>query len=226
MTMTKSVAHHILSGLVRCHACGDVMSAIPESDNHPAGYVCPRLLSHGPTGCANQTVDADILDRLVVAKLLDNVITEENLQDTIALVKRDAVSEAECEIQRLQDTQHELSDLNRQKGTIITAVEHGATTYVESAKRVGEITDVETELESAAREAKERAAASEYAAESEDRIRRYAADLSTYLRESNAAGTREFLHAFIHEVLVAPDAATIRYTVPTATGVNNQIVPL
>ena len=81
-------------------------------------------------------------------------------------------------------------------------------------------------LEAEARDARELAAASEYAAESDERIRKYAAELSTFLRESNAAGTREFLQTFVEEVLAGTEAATIRYPVPNKMGSHIETVPL
>ena len=226
MTMTHSVAHHVLSGLAKCQGCGNAMSAIAESDDNPARYICPRLLSHGPAACASQPVHADTLDRLVVGSLLDNMLTEENIQDIVTLVKRDAASEADRGRARARAAQQELSSLNRQKANLLEAVEHEATTYSDAAKRVREIAEAEVVLEAEAEEARKLANASEYAAESEERIRRYATELSTYLRESNAPGTREFLHTFIEEVLIGPGAATIRYPVPTRTGSHSQTVPL
>ena len=134
MTMTQSVTHHVLSGLVKCHACGGTMRPIPQSGDRRARYICPKLLAHGPAGCHSQPVDADALDRLVVGRLLENLLTGENLQDIVALVKRDAASEAERGKERAEAAHQELSDLNRQKGTILTAVEHQAATYSDAGK--------------------------------------------------------------------------------------------
>jgi hypothetical protein len=143
-----------------------VLNAIPESGDNPAKYICPTLVVHEPEACTVQPVEADTLDRLVVGRLLDNLLTEENLQEIVALVRRDADSEAGRGRERAQAAQQELSDFNRQKGTILEAVEHETTTYSDAAKRVREIAEAEIVLEAEAQEARELANASEYAAES------------------------------------------------------------
>ena len=224
MTMTKPLAHHVITGLLMCQDCGSVINAIAESDNISAKYLCHGLLNHEFTGCASKPVDASTLDRLIITALLDKVLTVENLQKIVALVKRDPVHEAEESVQQAEAAQQELSSHNRQKGTIMTAVEHRAGTYSQAAKRMSEITGAEADLEAEAREAGQLAATSEYASESDGRIRKYATELSTYLRESNAEETRAFLCAFIAEVLVGAETATIRYSVPSGTGDHDQVV--
>lgn len=213
MTTTRPRVQHILRGLTKCRSCGIPMTETEPENGLPAKYACPNRNAQVIHGCPIPPVDAETLERLVIGRLLDKVLTEDTLQEVINLVKRDATGEAVQGRQRLKDTEDELSELNRRRGRVVGAVEHGAATYQDAERRLEEMNQVQHDLQAQAQEARETLAEAEHAASSEERIRAYALDLNTYLRESNADIAREFLGAFIQEVLVGAGLATIRYTV-------------
>lgn len=213
MTTTRPRVQHILRGLTKCRSCGIPMTGTEPGTGLPTKYACPNRTAQAPHGCPTPPVDAETLERLVIGRLLDRVLTEDTLQDVISLVKRDAGEEADRGRQRFKDAEDELSELNLHRGRVVGAVEHGAATYQDAERRLKEMNQVQNELQAQAKEARETLAEAEHAASSDERIRAYALDLNTYLRESNADIAKQFLGAFIQEVLVGADSAVIRYTV-------------
>ena len=197
MTTTRPKVQHVLQSLTTCRSCGIPMTETEPETGSPARYVCPNRTAQGPVGCLTPLVDAESLDRLVIAKLLDRVLTENTLQDVVSLVKRGTGEEAAKGRQRLEAAEDELSELNLRRGNIVGAVEHGAATYQDAERRLEEMNQAQMELQAQAQEARESLAEAEHASGSDDRIRAYALDLNTYLRESNADIAKEFLGAFI-----------------------------
>ena len=217
MTTTRPNVQQVLQSLAKCRFCGIPMTEAEPESGIPARYACPNRTAQGPLGCPTPPTNAETLDRLVIGKLLDRVLTEETLQGVVSLVKRDAGEDAVRGRQRLKYAEDELSELNRRRGNIVGAVEHGAATYMDAERRLEEMNQAQTDLQTQAQQATETRAEAEHAAGSEERIRAYALDLNTYLRESNADIAREFLGAFIQDILVSADSATICYRVSTSS---------
>ena len=75
--MTQEINYlHLRAGLVRCQPCGTEMTAIHNPDNQ---YVCPTLIESGADDCATPPIDAEYLDRLVVTRMVENMLTGKNL---------------------------------------------------------------------------------------------------------------------------------------------------
>ena len=214
MTTTRPIVKHVLQGLVKCRSCDIPMTEMEPETGFPARYACPNRIGRGSPSCPIPPVDAETLDRLVIGRLLDNVLSEDTIRDVIRLVKRDAGEEAARGRQSLEAAEDELSELNRHRSNIVSAVEHGAATYADAERRMKEMGQAQTDLQAQVQDARETVDASEHTGDNEDRITAYALDLNTYLRKSNADIARNFLGTFIREVLVGAGSATIRYKVP------------
>ena len=213
LTMTNS-AIHVLAGLVRCQACGSPMSEIQQSGQQAASYACPGHTGEAAEPCGPHPVDAAVLDRTVVERLLKNLLTEEELQDVVGLVRRDARHDALHQQEQMEAAQEEVANLNRRRGELLDSIEYQNVPYAQVAGELSEINDRRTRAESHVEEANSRLAASEYSEASDQRIRTYASDPSTFLREDNAEGTRQLVRAFIREVMVGEGHAVIHYAMP------------
>lgn len=213
MTTTRPKVQHLLRGLAKCSPCGILMTQTEPRTGLQPRYACPNRTAQRAHGCPTPPVDAESLERLVIGKLLDRVLSEDTLQDVVSLVKGHAGEEASRGRQRLEAAEEEISELYRRRSNIVGAVEHGAATYQDAERRLEEMNQVQHQLQAQAQEARETVAEAERAANSEERIKSYALDLNTYLRKSNADIAREFLGAFIQEVLVSAGSASIRYKV-------------
>ena len=189
MLIMTNPARHMLAGLVRCQACASPMSEI-EAIRRTSR---PLRLPHGRTGeaaepCDARPVDAAVLDRTVVESLLKNILTDEQLQDVVGLVRRDARYDAVHQQEQMEAAQEEVANLNRRRGELLDSIEYQNVPYAQVAGELSEINDRRTRAESHVEEARSRLAASEYSEASEQRIRSYASDPSTFLREDQRRG--------------------------------------
>ena len=209
--MTQEIQYlHLLAGLVRCQPCGTEMTAIHDPDNR---YVCPTLMERGPDDCTTPPIDAEYLDRLVVTRMVQNVLTGKNLQTVINIAQEQSGKMALQHRAELETISDRLAGQNRPRRELMTAVETERTTFAEVAGRVQELNDAKTRLEVQAIEAKKQLEIQEFVSD-EARIRENARNIDTYLRAVNKETVREMIRTLIREVLVGPGAATLRYTIP------------
>ena len=209
--MTQEIQYlHLLAGLVRCQPCGTEMTAIQDPDNR---YVYPTLMERGPDDCTTPPIDAEYLDRLVVTRMVQNVLTGKNLQTVIKIAQEQSGKMALQHRAELETISDRLAGQNRPRRELMTAVETERTTFAEVAGRVQELNDAKTRLEVQAIEAKKQLEIQEFVSD-EARIRENARNIDTYLRAVNKETVREMIRTLIREVLVGPGAATLRYTIP------------
>ena len=213
--MTQEIQYlHLLAGLVRCQPCRTEMTAIHDPDNR---YVCPTLMEHGPDDCTTPPIDAEYLDRLVATRLVENALTNENLQTVIKIIQEQCGEKSLQHRAELETISDRLAGQNRPRRELMAAVETERTTFAEVAGRVQELNDAKTKLEAQATWAKNQLDIPEFVSD-EGRIRESARNIDTYLGAVDKETVREMLRTLIREVLVGPGAATLRYTIPGLSG--------
>ena len=217
--MTQEIKSlHLLAGLVRCQPCGMEMTATQDPDNR---YVCPTLMEsgpeHGPDDCTTPPIDTAYLDRLVVTRLVENLLTGKNLQTVIKMAQEQSGKMAlqhQAELETISDS---LAGQNRPRRELMTAVETERKTFAEVSGRVQELNDDKTRLEAQAMEAKKQLEVQEFVGD-EARIRENARNIDTYLGAVNKKTVREMIRTLIQEVLIRPGTATLGYTIPIPFG--------
>ena len=206
--MTQEIKYlHLLAGLVRCEPCGTEMTATHDR------YVCPTLIERGPDDCTTPPIDTAYLDRLVVTRMVENLLTNENLQTVIKIAQEQSGEMALQHRAELETISDRLAGQNRPRHELMTAVETERTTFAKVTRRVQELKDAKTRLEAQATRAKKELDLQEFVSD-EGRIRKNARNIDTYLRAVNKETVREMIRTLIREVLVGPGTATLHYTVP------------
>ena len=66
---------------------GAIPSLALASNDPDNRYVCPTLTERGPDDCTTPPIDAEYLDRLVVTRMVENVLTNKNLQTVIHIAQ-------------------------------------------------------------------------------------------------------------------------------------------
>ena len=190
------------------------MTAIHDPDNR---YVCPTLMERGPDDCTTPPIDAEYLDRLVATRLVENALTNENLQTVIKIIQEQCGEKSLQHRDELETISDRLAGQNRPQRGLMAAVETERTTFAEVAGRVRELNDAKTRLEAQATWAKNQLDIQEFVSD-EGRIRESTRNIDTYLGAVDKETVREMLRTLIREVLVGPGAATLRYTIPVLSG--------
>ena len=213
--MTQEIKSlHLLAGLVRCQPCGMEMTATQDPDNR---YVCPTLMESGTDDCTTPQIDTAYLDRLVVSRMVENLLTSKNLQTVIKMAQEQSGKMALQHQAELETISDRLAGQNQPRRELMTAVETERTTFAEVSGRVQELNDAKTRLEAQAMEAKKQLEVQEFVGD-ETIIRENAWNIDTYLGAVNKKTVREMIRTLIQEVLIRPGTATLGYTIPIPFG--------
>ena len=146
--------------------------------------------SHGtrPGRLHSSPIDAEYLDRLVATRLVENVLTNENLQTVIKIIQEQCGEKSLRHRAELETISDRLAVQNRPRRGLMAAVETERATFAEVAGQVQELNDAKTRLEAQAIEAKKQLDIQEFVSD-EGRIRESAQE-HRHLSRGSGQGNR------------------------------------
>ena len=205
---------YLLSGLVKCKACGRALSGQDAKSGQFAYYVCQSIMKHGKNACVTPRLNARRFEQMIVDKIRSNILTEGSITELVKAVDEEMDGIASEQRKRLETIDTELEDVKRRLGRIWNAIETSDIDIADASDRVKEHRERKERLEDAAADA--RAILSERRAYLDDvnTIAAYAEDMKDFLQESELTERRAFIESFVKEIIVIPGDALIRYTIP------------
>jgi site-specific DNA recombinase len=205
---------YLLSGLVKCKACGRALSGQDAKSGQFSYYVCQSIMKRGKNACVTPRLNARRFEELVVDKIRSNILTEGSITELVKVVDEEMDGIAQDQRKRLRIIEDELEDVKRRLGRIWNAIETSDIDMADASDRIKEHRERKERLEDAAADA--RAILSERRAHLDDvkTISAYAKDMRDFLNESELTERRAFIESFVKEIVVMPGDALMRYTVP------------
>ena len=119
----RSASRYLLSGLVKCEACGKALTGQEAKSGKYSYYVCQSILKRGGGACESPRLSARRFERLIVEQLREHVLTESNIRDLVRLVDEEMDGVAGEQRRRLETIEQELGDLRRRMDRLWLAVE-------------------------------------------------------------------------------------------------------
>ena len=211
----RASSPYLLSGLLRCNACGKNLSASEAKSGRYTYYVCQSLLKLGPEACSTPRLNARAFEKLIVDQIRDNILTESNIRDMVKLLDEEMDGVASEQRERLTAIEEELEDLNRRLGRIWQAIETTDIELADASERIREHRERKERLEIAAEEARELLSDRRRFLDSADTIAAFAEDMSEFLMTSELTETKAFVWSFVKEIKVGSNCADIIYSLPT-----------
>ncbi len=205
---------YLLSGLVKCKACGRALSGQDAKSGQFAYYVCQSIMKRGKDACVTPRLNARRFEQMIVDKIRTNILTEGSITELVRAVDEEMDGMASEQRKRLRTVEDELEDVKRRLGRIWNAIETSDIDIADASDRIKEHRERKERLEDAAADA--RAVLSQRRAYLDDvsTIAAYAKDMKDFLEESELTERRAFIESFVKEIIVIPGDALIRYTVP------------
>ena len=205
---------YLLSGLVKCRACGRALSGQDAKSGRFAYYVCQSIKKRGKDACVTPRLNARRFEQMIVDKIRSNVLTEGSITELVRAVDEEMDGIAGEQRKRLQTIEDELEDVKRRLGRIWNAIETSGIDIADASDRIKEHRERKERLEDASADA--RAILSQRRAYLDDvsTIAAYAKDMKDFLQESELTERRAFIESFVKEIIVIPGDALIRYTIP------------
>ena len=134
-------------------------------------------------------------------KTVVNIVQEESREETLEHLK---------DLDRIND---QLTEQERARRGLLTAVEHERTTFAQASSHLEELNEAKATLGTQADQARTGLDIQDMVSD-ERRIRANVVNPDTYLGARDQETVREMLRTFMEEVVVDANTATIRYTIP------------
>jgi site-specific DNA recombinase len=194
--------------------CGKALIASEAKGGQFTYYVCGTLIRQGAGSCDTPYLNAPKFERLVIDKIKDHILTEENLRELVRLVNEEMDAQASEYRERLDTVIHETDETNHRLSRLYDALETGSLTMEDLAPRIRDLRQRQKQLETSRLELE--TSLSDRRVELADLglITEYAADLRNALTYSPLADQRAFIRSFVKEVKVTGTDALLTYTMP------------
>ena len=205
---------YLLSGLVKCHKCKRALSGQDAKSGQFAYYVCQSLIKQGSGACDSPRLNARRFEELVVEKIRSNILTEGSITSLVKVVDEEMDGIAAEQRQRLETVEAELEEVKRKLARVWHFIENSDIEMADASDRIKEHRERQERLEEAAAEARAILAERRAVLDDVETIAAYARDMRDFLVESELTERRAFIESFVKEIVVTPDDALLRYTVP------------
>ena len=151
----------------------------------------------------------------MVRKIRTNILTDSNIRALVKIVDEQMDGVAGEQRKRLESIQSELADVRRRLDRLYDLVE--TTTEFNMADfshRIRDHKERQERLETAELETRGKLGQRRKVLDQVETIAAYAQDMRRFLKKSELTERRVFIESFVKEILVTPDNALMRYTVP------------
>ena len=149
-----------------------------------------------------------------MGKIWENVLTESNIRTLVKLVDEEMDGVAKEQRQKLETIEAELVDVKRRLGRLYDLAETTDLDIDDFKPRIREHRERQEKLEATAEEARAMLSQRREVLDDVETITAYALDMSMFLNESELTERRAFIESFVKEIVVKPDNAVVRYTIP------------
>ena len=200
--------------MVKCHKCKRALSGQDSKSGQFSYYVCQSLIKQGSGACDSPRLNARRFEELVVEKIRSNILTEGSITELVKVVDEEMDGVAAEQRKRLETIDAELEDVKRKLGRVWHFIENSDIEMADASDRIREHRERQERLEDAASEARAILAERRAVLDDVETIAAYAREMRDFLVESELTERRAFIESFVKEIVVTPDDALMRYTVP------------
>ena len=210
----SAVSPNPLSGRIKCGLCGSNMTVTKKTV-----LTCSRKKNSGKAHCNKTDVPLFETLELITAELCDRVVTEETINEQIAILEKDAHSDVQEEAKRKERVRQRLRTIEKERNNLMDlAREYGTTDHSLADKFMADLQKLWVEEESLNLQLSsisEEMAELETFMSNRSNIITVASQLKTYLYSEDQPEKREFLRLFIKEVdLFDEKQSIIEYRLP------------
>ena len=211
----RAASPFLLSGLVKCKSCKRALTGQYAKSGKFPYYVCQTLMKRGSGSCDTPRLNARQFEKFVIQKVRSNILTEGNIRDLVKTVDEKMDKVASEQHKRLETIDEELEDVKRKLGRIWHFIETADDIdMADASARIREHRDRQELLEDEAAAARAILTQRRSVLDDVDTVESYAKELRDFLKSSELTERKAFIQSFVKEIVVVPDDALLRYTVP------------
>lgn len=210
----RVASRYLLSGLVKCGYCGKALVGQEAKSGKFNYYVCGTLLKKGSGSCEARYLNSNKLEGLVIQKIKEHILTEENLEELVGLVNEEMDSATVNHQDELNVITSEISGITARLDRLYDALETDKVTLDDFAPRLKQLRLQQDQLSS--RRFELEAMQSDRKVELADLglIKQHVDDLRSLLDEGTLLERKSFVRSFIKEINITDGEAVLNYTIP------------
>ena len=214
----RAASRFLLSGLARCGHCGKALIGADAKSGQFSYYVCGTLLKKGAGSCSSHYLNSAKFEGLVIDKIKEHILTNENLARLVNLVNEEMDSTSKTYQDELNALSDEIINVSHRLERLYDAIETGKIKLDDLAPRIHELRDQQENLQ--ARRAQNYNFLSDRRVElaSPEIVSLYINDLRNLLNNSSLSERKAFIRSFVKEVKVTGDDVLLTYTMPLTPG--------
>ncbi|MYA00910.1 MAG: recombinase family protein [Chloroflexi bacterium] len=204
----------LLSGLLRCGACGSPFSIQSARSSKFAYYVCSKLMREGAGACESRYLNAPRVEGLVVDKIKERILTDETITELVTLVAEEVDQVAGELGGKLEAIEGELADVRKRLSRLYEALETSDLTMEVLSPRIYSIRHREEQLMAAQEDLSRQLEKRRVDLPSTEEIKAYVADFREFLQQGTFPERKALIRNFVEGIEVVGDQATLTYTIP------------
>lgn len=210
----RVASNYLLSGLARCGTCGKALIGQEAKGGRFAYYVCGTLLKKGAGTCNAPYLNSRKFEGIVLDKIKERVLTEENLRELVRLVNEEMDASAGDYRQKLDTIEEELAEAERRLDRLYDALETKKLNLDDLAPRIQALRQRQNQLQAARCEVEELLTNRRIQLADMEMVMRYVEDIRGLLSLGSLSEQKAFIRSFVKEVRVTGKEVLITYTIP------------
>ncbi len=210
----RVASRYLLSGIARCGHCGKSLVGQDAKRGQFTYYVCGTLLKKGASSCPARYLSSQQFESLVIDKIKEHILTEENLRELVNLVNEEMDAASQEHRNQLGIVMEEIAEVERRLDRLYDAIETGKLSLDDLAPRIRQLKMRKDSLESKRWELEWQLKDRKVELADGETVARYVKDLRDLLSESSLAERKSFIRSFVKEVKVTNNEVLLTYTIP------------
>ena len=210
----RAASRYLLSGMARCGYCGKALVCQEAKSGEYSYYQCGTLLKQGAGSCQARYLNSKKFERLVIDKIKERILTEDNLRELVKLVNEEMDAMMSETRQHLDTVTTEIAEVHRRLERLYDALETGKLSMNDLAPRIQTLRSREDQLQAARLDLDDALAQRKIELVDADVVRSYVENLRDVLSDSSLVEQKAFIRSFVKEVRVTGKEVLLIYTMP------------
>ena len=211
---------HLLSELVKCRQCGSsVTYATGGKKGKTYHYLlCSNRKDNGLEGCDSPWLPAEEFEALVMAEILDDLLTPEhnrNLIEELRAESGEAITKAR---KRAEDIEKRLREIDQRQDRLLVAYELGKVELPRYSAHNEDLEEMRKRTEAERDNAMSAMDEHDVILENPGDVVEYTKELASFLRSEETGRCRPWLKTFLRCIWIEPGRGSLQYRIPLPTG--------
>ena len=218
----RTASSFLLSGIAKCGYCGKALVGNNAKSGRFSYYVCGSLLKKGSGACNTRYINSKDFETLVIDKIREHILTEDNLRELVRLVNEEMDSLSTEYRANLDTVNCEIMDVDKRLDRLYDAIETGRLEDTDIAPRIKQLRERRDNLQNRRWELEWQLKDRKVELADLQTVKRYVDDLRSLLSDGSIIERKSFIKSFVKEVKVTGNQACLTYTIPISKGGTTQ----